>query len=46
MAANENKMCDGVPMNLEQIQFYLQGHFGVPTALRLKGTTNSLSILL
>jgi uncharacterized Zn-finger protein len=33
-------IADGLPMNLEQMHHYLQEHFGVPLALRLKGTTS------
>ena len=30
---NADKIDDGVPMSLEEMRAYLQGHFGIPVAL-------------
>jgi hypothetical protein len=37
-SANDNSIAGGIPMNLEQMQEYLQDFYGIPIALRERGT--------
>ena len=38
--ASDYSISNGVPMTVEQMQFYLQEHYGIPIVLRKIGTTN------
>jgi hypothetical protein len=37
---NDNKICNGLPMGLEQMRDFLQMSHGVPVVLRKEGATN------